>query len=68
MTTQRITAQQIGNSLVQQVRPFDLDRKHTAGQFLRAHPEALRVMKQQQRDVRGSFSIGERARLKGELQ
>jgi hypothetical protein len=46
-----------------QEREFNLDRKHTVGQFLRVHPDALRVMKQGQRDQRGAFSIEQRARL-----
>jgi len=53
----------------QEVEPsmFNLDRKHTVGQFLTFdhphHAEAKRVIQQNRRDARGFFSLGERARL-----
>jgi hypothetical protein len=45
-------------------REFDIERKHTAGQFLRAHPEALKVIKAQGKAAEGSFSLGSNARFK----
>ncbi|WP_155754001.1 hypothetical protein [Burkholderia vietnamiensis] len=44
-------------------RAFDLDRKHGVGQFLRAHPDAARVMARMRGDSKGFYSIEARARL-----
>lgn len=44
-------------------RAFDVERKHGVGQFLRAHPEAARVMARMRSDSKGFFSIVARARL-----
>jgi hypothetical protein len=41
-------------------RAFDTDRKHGVGQFLRAHPEAARVMARMRSDSRRFFSIAAR--------
>lgn len=46
-----------------QAREFDLNRKHTVGQFLRAHPDALKVMRRLGMEQKGAFSIEARARL-----
>jgi hypothetical protein len=43
-------------------RAFDLDRKHGVGQFLRAHPEAARVMARMRSDSKGFYSIEARFR------
>jgi hypothetical protein len=47
-------------------KEFDLNRKHTAGQFLRAHPEALKVMRANSKAQEGKFTIGANFRMKGE--
>jgi hypothetical protein len=46
-------------------REFDIERKHTAGQFLRAHPEALKAIKAHSKEAEGSFSIAKRFRVAG---
>lgn len=46
-------------------RVFDTDRKHGVGQFLRAHPEALRVMKRLNEEQRGIDSLGAHLKAKG---
>lgn len=61
-TKARTTAVAVTAATPGMERTFDVDRKHTTGQFLRAHPTALQVMKQQQREARGAFSIQQRAR------
>ncbi|CAB3795569.1 hypothetical protein LMG28138_03906 [Pararobbsia alpina] len=46
-----------------QQHEFDLNRKHTVGQFLRSHSEALRTMKRHAAEHVAAFSLGARARL-----
>lgn len=46
-------------------KSFDLNRKHTAGQFLRAHPDALRVMNAHRKEAHGMFALGLRAAYVG---
>jgi ABC-type nitrate/sulfonate/bicarbonate transport system substrate-binding protein len=46
-------------------REFDIERKHTAGQFLRAHPEALKAVKAHSKEAEDSFSIAKRFRVAG---
>jgi hypothetical protein len=45
-------------------RVFDDSRKHGVGQFLRAHPEAARVMARMRSDSKEFYSIAARARMR----
>jgi hypothetical protein len=57
MTTKTVTA-----TIPNAPRVFDLDRKHGVGQFLRAHPEAAKVMARMRGDSKNFYSIAARAR------
>jgi anti-sigma factor RsiW len=56
MTTNNTTTATTPNA----PRSFDVDRKHGVGQFLRAHPEAARVMARMRSDSKSFFSIAAR--------
>jgi hypothetical protein len=58
MTTNNTTTATTPNA----PREFSLDRKHGVGQFLRAHPEAARVMARMRSDSKEFYSIAARAR------
>jgi hypothetical protein len=46
-------------------RTFDVERKHGVGQFLRAHPEALRVVKRLHSEQRDWDTLGAHIKDKG---
>jgi hypothetical protein len=48
-----------------QARAFDLDRKHTVGQFLSNHPDALRAKKAHDNECKDFYDIGAHGRLRG---
>jgi hypothetical protein len=43
-----------------QERKFDIDRKHTVGQFLNAHPEAKQVVHTHRREAKEFFNLSQR--------
>lgn len=45
------------NPANRQQREFNTDKTHAVGQFLRAHPDALRVIKRMQHEARAWNSL-----------